>query len=83
MNDHSLFSKAQNPWLPRQEASRNWLALGLLLAAWNSVAKVDQQGSARRPHALRAYPFVSVRSAVRASACATSGAVHETQPDGP
>ena len=83
MNDHSPFSKSQYPWLSRYEASRNWLALGLLLAAWNSVAKIDQQGGARRPHALRAYPFVSVRAAVRASACATSGAAHESQPDGP
>ena len=49
----------------RREAARNWLALGLLLAAWNAC---DSDAAARtppRPHSLRAYPLVSVRAANR------------------
>jgi hypothetical protein len=48
----------------RRESARNWLALGLLLAAWNAC---DNDAAARtpRPHSLRAYPYVSVRAANR------------------
>jgi len=56
-----------------REAALNWLALGLLLAAWNAA---DDSGAARerpsvardvprRPAALRAYPQVSVRAVAR------------------
>ncbi len=49
-----------------REAALNWLALGLLLAAWNAS---DDASSARdmlrRPAALRGYPQVSVRAATR------------------
>jgi hypothetical protein len=52
-----------------RETALNWLALGLLLAAWNAaddtvttVAKPPQ-----RPAALRAYTQVSVRAATRAA----------------
>jgi hypothetical protein len=45
----------------QREAGLNWLALGLLLAAWNAVD--DGSGSAqRRPQALRGYSYVSVRA---------------------
>jgi hypothetical protein len=46
----------------RREASLNWLALGLLLAAWNAS---DDGSAARRPRpqGLRGYPVVSVRAA--------------------
>jgi hypothetical protein len=58
-----------------REAALNWLALGLLLAAWNGS---DDAGASRdvlsvtrdvpeRPAALRAYPQVSVRGATRAA----------------
>jgi len=50
-------------WSQRREASLNWLALGLLLAAWNAV---DDSGSPRRrPDSLRAYPHVTVRTMTR------------------
>jgi hypothetical protein len=64
-------------WSARREASLNWLALGLLLAAWNAsdndaatheLASHDAQAQARRPEALRGYDYVSVRAANRVSA---------------
>ncbi len=60
-----------------REAALNWLALGLLLAAWNAsddaAATRDSPGVTpgvardvpRRPAALRAYSQVSVRAATR------------------
>ena len=64
-------------WSARREASLNWLALGLLLAAWNAsdndaattAATTDATTTARRrPEALRGYDYVSVRAANRVSA---------------
>ncbi|HEX3395631.1 MAG TPA: hypothetical protein VHS76_02950 [Steroidobacteraceae bacterium] len=64
-------------WAARREATLNWLALGLLLAAWNAsdndaashAATSDAATSAhRRPEALRGYDYVSVRAAHRVSA---------------
>jgi hypothetical protein len=66
-------------WSSRREASLNWLALGLLLAAWNAsdndagmnartpeVRRSEvRRSEARRPDALRGYAFVSVRAANR------------------
>lgn len=53
-------------WSSRREASLNWLALGLLLAAWNASSNDDAAASARpRPEALRGHPYVSVRAAQR------------------
>jgi hypothetical protein len=69
-------------WSARREASLNWLALGLLLAAWNAsdndAATTDAVTTGakttdaatdvrRRPEALRGYDFVSVRAANRVS----------------
>jgi hypothetical protein len=51
-------------WSARREASLNWLALGLLLAAWNASDN-DAANSRRRPEALRGYPYISVRAAQR------------------
>jgi hypothetical protein len=48
----------------RREASLNWLALGLLLAAWNATDN-DAAKARPRPEALRGYPCVSVRAAQR------------------
>ena len=59
-----MFIEARAYWLARREAALNWLALGLLLAAWNAVDN-DAGAAVRRPEALRAYPCVSAR-AVRA-----------------
>jgi hypothetical protein len=47
-----------------REASLNWLALGLLLAAWNASDN-DASAQVRRPEALRGYSSVSVRAAQR------------------
>jgi hypothetical protein len=56
---------ARSFWSARREASLNWLALGLLLAAWNATDN-DAAAKARpRPEALRGYPYVSVRAAQR------------------
>jgi hypothetical protein len=51
-------------WSARREASLNWLALGLLLAAWNASDR-DAANVRPRPEALRPYPYVSVRAAQR------------------
>ena len=51
-------------WSSRREASLNWLALGLLLAAWNACDN-DAAANARRPDSLRGYAFVSVRATNR------------------
>jgi hypothetical protein len=49
-------------WAQHREASLNWLALGLLLAAWNASDN-DSANQTRRPDGLRGYSFVSVRAA--------------------
>jgi hypothetical protein len=65
-------------WCSRREATLNWLALGLLLAAWNASGNSASDnnesindGAAttrRRPEALRSYPYVTVRAANRVTA---------------
>lgn len=52
-------------WTLHREASLNWLALGLLLAAWNAVDNKPAPDLRRRPEALRGYDYVSVRAAQR------------------
>jgi hypothetical protein len=52
-------------WAQRREASLNWLALGLLLAAWNASDNDTATQVRRRPEALRGYSSVSVRAAHR------------------
>ncbi len=47
------------------ERPRNWLALGLLLAAWNAAH--DDARSIVRPDTLRNYDAVSVRALARHS----------------
>jgi hypothetical protein len=59
-------------WAQRREASLNWLALGLLLAAWNSVDN-DAGRTERRPEKLRGYPYVSVRAVTKASTYCKAG----------
>jgi hypothetical protein len=63
----SMFDKPRVFWLQHREAALNWLAFGLLLAAWNAADGVDSSGGERRPDALRAYPSVSVRAVMRTS----------------
>jgi len=55
-------------WSARREASLNWLALGLLLAAWNASDNDAAANARPRPEALRGYSYVSVRAAQRVSA---------------
>jgi hypothetical protein len=57
-------------WTLRREATLNWLALGLLLAAWNASDNRAPETDAaapvyRRPQPLRSYPYVTVRAANR------------------
>jgi hypothetical protein len=52
-------------WAEHREASLNWLALGLLLAAWNASDNDPATQVRRRPEALRGYSSVSVRAAHR------------------
>ena len=52
-------------WAEHREASLNWLALGLLLAAWNASDNDTPAQLRRRPEALRGYSSVSVRAAHR------------------
>jgi hypothetical protein len=54
-------SKA-NWWSQCREASLNWLALGLLLAAWNASDNEAATVARRRPESLRGYSHVSVRA---------------------
>jgi hypothetical protein len=59
--DMSIFKARRSFWLQHREAALNWLALGLLLAAWNAA---DGDVDARpRPATLRGHACVSVRAA--------------------
>jgi len=59
---HVTASSKESWWPQRREASLNWLALGLLLAAWNATDSGVTTQAARRPEALRGYSYVSVRA---------------------
>ena len=69
-----------------REAALNWLALGVLLAAWNASDDAGASRDARsathdppeRPAALRAYPQVSVRAATRSAVINRLGASDST-----
>jgi hypothetical protein len=63
MNLRRVSGMPASLWSQRREASLNWLALGLLLAAWNAVD--DGDSSSRRPESLRAYTHVTVRALAR------------------
>jgi hypothetical protein len=52
-------------WVWRCEAARNWLALGLLLAAWNAADGDQTPNLGQRPPSLRGYACVSVRALQR------------------
>lgn len=53
---------ADSWWAQHREATLNWLALGMLLAAWNATDG-ETATVVRRPEALRGYSYVSVRAA--------------------
>jgi hypothetical protein len=50
-------------WSQHREAALNWLAFGLLLAAWNAAD--DGEPATSRPQVLRGYSQVSVRAVER------------------
>ncbi len=50
---------------PRSEGARNWIALGLLLAAWNFSDNDAVQAETGKPAALQHHALVTAR-AVRA-----------------
>jgi hypothetical protein len=54
-------------WSQGREATMNWLALGVLLAAWNASDNDTATQVQRRPEALRGYAHVSVRAQRSAS----------------
>ncbi|MDP9087204.1 MAG: hypothetical protein M3O26_00460 [Pseudomonadota bacterium] len=71
IQSNNTFSRNRSPttiWSLRCEASLNWLALGLLLAAWNAAgndganAPDNAANRSRRPEVLRGYSTVSVRA---------------------
>jgi hypothetical protein len=49
-------------WMQHREATLNWLALGMLLAAWNATEE-DTLQFPQRPETLRGHAYVSVRAA--------------------
>jgi hypothetical protein len=59
-------------WSQHREASLNWLALGVLLAAWNASDNRTAAPPQRRPETLRGYSSVSVRAARRPELTAAS-----------
>jgi len=56
------FSKPHVFWAQHREASLNWLALGLLLAAWNTSDNDAVSTVQPRPDSLKGYGHVSVRA---------------------
>ncbi len=67
LNERTKFATPGQLWSQHREASVNWLALGLLLAAWNAAD--DDAGRMRpRPPSLRGYSYVSVRAVARSEA---------------
>lgn len=59
-------ARSSTQWWLSREAAVNWLALGLLLGAWNAAD--DGESSRPRPATLRGYGAVSVRAVHRAPA---------------
>ena len=60
-----LFTATSKPWWEPREAALNWLALGLLLAAWNAADNDAPSRRAERPAALRRHVCISVRAVQR------------------
>ncbi len=65
-NSGNVTGLPEQLWSQRREAALNWLAFGLLLAAWNAAD--DGEPPAHRPEALRGYSQVSVRAVERSTA---------------
>jgi hypothetical protein len=63
-NSRKLNGLPDQLWSQHREAALNWLAFGLLLAAWNAAD--DGTAPKRRPESLRGYAQVSARAIARA-----------------
>jgi hypothetical protein len=63
-SSRQTFGTQSELWPLHREKSLNWLALGLLLAAWNAA---DDASAQPRPPDLRGYACVSVRAATRSA----------------
>jgi hypothetical protein len=61
-----------NFWSQHREGTRNWLAFGLLLAAWNASDNDAVQAVRPRPDSLRGYAHVSVRAVQREKSLAAA-----------
>ena len=64
-NSRKMAGLPEQLWTQHREAALNWLAFGLLLAAWNAAD--DGEAMPRRPESLRGYAQVSVRAIARAA----------------
>ena len=54
---------AHTAWFElRSECARNWLALGLLLAAWNLSDNDAVRSGEDKPHRLQHHALITVRS---------------------
>jgi hypothetical protein len=63
------FNTPRRFWFERHPTSLNWLALGVLLAAWNAADNDAERGAMQpRPATLRGYTPVSVRALARVTA---------------
>jgi hypothetical protein len=72
------FNQPRSFWFERHPTALNWLALGVLLAAWNAVDNdasgavhppaIEPRAMQPRPAALRGYTPVSVRALTRVTA---------------
>ena len=71
MTARRLDRSCGSSWSLHREATLNWLALGLLLAAWNASYNEPAPNAPGRSEALRGYSYVSVRAANRLRAAAT------------
>jgi hypothetical protein len=65
---NAIFSASRKFWSEHREASLNWLAFGLLLAAWNASDNDASRTVVQRPASLRGYSYVSVRAVQRSAA---------------
>lgn len=61
------FRERTGLWATHREATLNWLALGLLLAAWNAADDDASSGKRQKPESLRGYAQISVRAVQRAA----------------
>lgn len=62
LSSQQRIDRSAPSWLQR-DVTLNWLALGLLLAAWNAAD--DTSIAPPRPQPLQSHPYVTVRAVAR------------------